>query len=166
MQKIGLYLLGGLLLIGCAGGRADKKAAAPAENQVRGLELLDESFDPASLNDPDYPIQPKSRKDASHLLSQMQQAEKADTTEQQLFGYRVQILQTEDAEEARKVQKEAILDLDAEVYLIYDNPYYKIRVGDFRTRYEAEQFLEKVLRQGYSAAWIVRTKIKASNKQP
>ncbi|MDQ7063811.1 MAG: SPOR domain-containing protein [candidate division KSB1 bacterium] len=154
-----VWLLGMALLAGCAGSRSDKGEAPATESRVGGMEHLDESFDPATLNDPEYPIKPKSQKASSPLLSQTRRTEQADTTEQQLLGYRVQILQTEDAEEARKVQKEAILDLDAEVYLIYDNPYYKLRVGDFRTRYEAEQFLEKVIRRGYSAAWIVRTKI-------
>ncbi len=29
-------------------------------------------------------------------------------------------------------------------YITYDEPYYKLRVGDFRSRFEAQQFLKKI----------------------
>ncbi|RME00906.1 MAG: SPOR domain-containing protein, partial [Calditrichaeota bacterium] len=107
-----------------------------------------------------YPIQPKEGEKATGQAAKSTQASPTDTSAAKtMLGYRVQILQTEDAEEARMVQKDAILALDADVYLIYDNPYYKVRVGDFASRYEAETFLEKVVKKGYSSAWIVRTRI-------
>ncbi len=40
-------------------------------------------------------------------------------------------------------------------YVVYEAPYFKLRVGDFRTRLDARRFLEVVRRQ-YPGAYIVR----------
>lgn len=39
-------------------------------------------------------------------------------------------------------------------YIIYDEPYFKLRAGDFRTRLDARRFLEEI-REDYPAAYIV-----------
>ena len=147
------------ILAGCAGSktRPQGEATSPAKTAV--MEDLDERFDPGSVNEPEYPIKPRQQEERVDLLTQLRSAPEDTGEAAFLIGYRIQILQTEDAEEARKMQKDAILELDTDAYLIYDEPYYKVRVGDFRTRYEAEQFLEKVHRKGYASAWIVRTRI-------
>ena len=44
-------------------------------------------------------------------------------------------------------------------YVIYRAPYYRLRVGDFRSKIEAEQFLHRILRY-YPSAYVVKTKIK------
>ncbi len=44
-------------------------------------------------------------------------------------------------------------------YVIYSSPYYRLRVGDFRTEIEAERFLQQIIRR-YPAAYVVSTKIR------
>jgi hypothetical protein len=44
---------------------------------------------------------------------------------------------------------------DANGYLTFDEPYYRVRVGDFRTRLEAEKFLRKISRK-YPGAWVIQ----------
>jgi len=39
-------------------------------------------------------------------------------------------------------------------YIIYEEPYFKLRVGDFGTRLDARRFLEKI-RRDYASAYIV-----------
>lgn len=39
-------------------------------------------------------------------------------------------------------------------YIVYEEPYFKLRAGDFRTRLDARRFLEKI-RRDYPAAYIV-----------
>ena len=39
-------------------------------------------------------------------------------------------------------------------YIVYEEPYFKLRAGDFRTRLDARRFLEKI-RDDYSSAYIV-----------
>ena len=44
------------------------------------------------------------------------------------------------------------------VYLTFNAPYYKVRVGDFRNRSEAEILLKK-LKETYPNAFLVKTSI-------
>ena len=43
---------------------------------------------------------------------------------------------------------------DWKSYIVYDEPYFKLRAGDFRTRLDARRFLEEI-RRDYPAAYIV-----------
>ncbi len=47
---------------------------------------------------------------------------------------------------------------DMPAYIIYEEPYFKLRAGDFRTRLDARRFLETIRRQ-YSGAYIVVDRI-------
>ncbi len=40
-------------------------------------------------------------------------------------------------------------------YIVYDSPYFKVRVGDFRTKAEAMSFRER-LKPLFSSTWIVK----------
>ncbi len=43
---------------------------------------------------------------------------------------------------------------DAKAHVIYDNPYFRLKVGDFRTKVEANYFLKKI-KLDYPEAFIV-----------
>jgi len=47
---------------------------------------------------------------------------------------------------------------DVPVYLIFQEPYYKVRIGDYRTKMEAEAFLKKIS-GSYPNAFVVKDKI-------
>ncbi len=47
---------------------------------------------------------------------------------------------------------------DVPVYLIFQEPYYKVRVGDFRTKMEAEKLLREIERE-YPNAFVVSDEI-------
>ena len=71
-------------------------------------------------------------------------------------GFRVQIFSSRNLSEAYQVQIKADSLLPGfNVYLIYDPPYYKVRVGDFRARYEANQAAALILLHGFPNAWAV-----------
>lgn len=72
-------------------------------------------------------------------------------------GYRVQIFLSDDLREASRVMAEARERFEQEVYLEYDAPYYKVRVGDCPTEREGEELLRVARRLGYPDAWLVRT---------
>jgi SPOR domain len=71
-------------------------------------------------------------------------------------GFRVQIGSTQNLSEAiaERAKAETIL-ADYNVYIIYDSPYYKVRAGDFRARYDASQAAGFISDHGFSAAWVV-----------
>jgi hypothetical protein len=41
------------------------------------------------------------------------------------------------------------------VYVVYDAPTYKVRIGDFATRLEAKNALEQIQAKGFTNAWLV-----------
>ena len=43
-------------------------------------------------------------------------------------------------------------------YITFREPYYLLRVGDFRTRLEAIEFLEHI-KKNYPQAWVIKDKI-------
>ncbi len=53
---------------------------------------------------------------------------------------------------------------DLNVYLSFKEPYYRVRVGDFRTRIEALDRLQDIKRK-YRSVWIIKDNIHFSNYQ-
>lgn len=77
-------------------------------------------------------------------------------------GYRIQIFMASgnDALDlSEKVKEEFIEEYpDIPVYLTFGEPNYRVRIGDYRTRLEAERFLEKLSRD-YPGSWVTRDMI-------
>ena len=71
-------------------------------------------------------------------------------------GFRVQILTTQNLTEAiaMKAKADSLLP-NYNIYIVYDSPYYKVRVGDFRARYEANQAVSYIANHGFPNAWSV-----------
>lgn len=72
-------------------------------------------------------------------------------------GYRVQIFMEigneaiRHAESMKRKFTEAFPELP--VYLSYDQPYYRLRVGDFRNRLEAEKYM-RLIKPKFSLAFV------------
>ncbi len=81
-------------------------------------------------------------------------------------GYRIQILMASgnDALDITEEAKSEFLEKypDIPVYLTFGEPNYRVRVGDFRTRLEAERFLERIDRK-YPGAWVTQDNINFPN---
>ncbi len=79
-----------------------------------------------------------------------------------IMGWRVQIFfgsGQKDREKAQDVRAEFIKSFpDIKAYLIYEAPYFKVRVGDFRTKYEALK-LKKNIEIQFTNLWIVEDNI-------
>ena len=74
-------------------------------------------------------------------------------------GYRVQIFFGSERKNATDAKTKLLQLLpDEEVYLIYQQPYFKVRVGDYRTRLEAEAVYRKLIND-FDKAFIVPDKI-------
>lgn len=74
-------------------------------------------------------------------------------------GYRVQIYNGRKADLIKKKTDFLAVFPNAQAYTVYDAPEYKLQVGDFRTRLEAEKFLKEVVKN-YGSGFVVRTMIK------
>jgi len=45
------------------------------------------------------------------------------------------------------------------VYVDFEAPNYKVRVGDFIDRDSAESLQQDLVQMGYNSAWVLRTRI-------
>jgi len=74
-------------------------------------------------------------------------------------GYRVQVLATryfERADSLAIIMKKTVSD---SVYVDFEAPNYKVRIGDFIDRKSAESLQKGLVKMGYNSAWILRTRI-------
>jgi hypothetical protein len=77
-------------------------------------------------------------------------------------GYRIQLFMEsgntalEKAEQVTAKFEEKHGNIPA--YITFGEPYYRVRIGDFRTRLEAIKFLNMIQRS-YPQAWVVKDKI-------
>ena len=74
-------------------------------------------------------------------------------------GYRVQVLATryfERADSLAGIMKNTVSD---SVYVDFEAPNYKVRIGDFIDRDSAESLQQELVRMGYNSAWILRSRI-------
>jgi len=77
------------------------------------------------------------------------------TTQNVVSEYKVQIFATYDEAKAYKVRDEAKAKFTEDVYVEYIPPYYKVRIGHFKLKEEADRFRDIVKEKGYSDAFTV-----------
>lgn len=79
-------------------------------------------------------------------------------------GYRIQIFYGNDMYEAKKVAyefKTKFNGLSTQVEIRYDQPAWKVRVGNFYREVDAQRYL-KTIRETYPGAFLVKTHISAA----
>tara|TARA_B100000686_G_C16536479_1_gene835073 strand:+ start:352 stop:783 length:432 start_codon:yes stop_codon:yes gene_type:complete len=74
-------------------------------------------------------------------------------------GYRIQIFESTVSSIARAEAKRFQNILGDSVYIDFEAPLYKLRIGNFVERKKAERAIESIKRLGAKDAWIIRTKI-------
>ena len=121
-------------------------------------------LDPNTLNDPE-PHWPMVLDNVLEEPVAWDSLFPLDTTAVVTEGYRVQVLATHSAQKADSLQ--ALLEgkIDDPVYVVFETPNYKVRVGDYLSRSQAEAQQAKLVKLGYPNAWILRSRIKPQNVQ-
>lgn len=72
-------------------------------------------------------------------------------------GFRIQIINTTDRNTAMDAKSRVYqLYPELKAYLLYQSPYYRLKVGNFKTRQEAEEYLRSLSRDFHNTAFIVR----------
>lgn len=75
-------------------------------------------------------------------------------------GFRVQLLASADIEAASQLRDSvSLLLLNDWVYVVYHTPYYKVRVGDFLSRIEANRMSSFLRENGFAEAWVVPDRV-------
>jgi hypothetical protein len=77
-------------------------------------------------------------------------------------GYRIQLIMRagntalDEVNELKTEFEESHPEIST--YITFREPYYRLRVGDFRTRLDAVEFMESIKRS-YPQAWVIKDKI-------
>lgn len=151
------------LILSCSLSQFGWKRESESEEKGKGQGVFVEDFDPLSLNDDDIVILPTEETQKDEFVKG-QEADKLtqdseSVTEEMIQGYRVQLLATGDEKQAWAAKKKAIFKFEENVYLEFEAPLYKLRVGDCETKKEAEEIREEAIRKEFRDAWIVPSKV-------
>jgi hypothetical protein len=157
------------MVIGCASSKKDQLVS----DSLTSGENLDESFDPLLLHDDDIAfVMPEApAEDIEPVLFPLEEKNNTPTIQENklIDGFRVQIISIKDLESAARAKSIAVEqfdDLQLKFYLEFDSPYYKVRIGDFKSRDDAERTLTLIRSRGYPKAWIVKTKVWSNPEFP
>ena len=74
-------------------------------------------------------------------------------------GFRIQVFSTNNALAAENTKLRLITLFDQDVSVVFDAPNYKVRIGKFAKRRQAEEFRLQLYNVGYRQAWVVRSRI-------
>lgn len=151
-----------VILSGCSSTeRSRKSSASPAgeEDHKVALSQIEKTFNPSDYDDEIEAVQKQHAFEQQRAAAEQQQD--SVVVESELTqGYRIQIFATGSIDDANAMRQTAVQRLpDDSVYVVFDPPVYKVRVGDFRTRVEANQRLGVISALGFSDAWVVGDKI-------
>lgn len=154
-----------VILAGCSGTfeppsekQADKEEVEPAAKPDR-----DFAYEPLGL-DADNVVVPEkytlARVDAGDEdMTPEMRIPDSDTLEYPTGAYesyRIQLFTSKEYGPAFREQIIAQEVFDKRVWLDYEVPYYKVRVGNFFNRSEADRYLPAAREAGYKTAWVVK----------
>ena len=116
------------------------------------------NFDPDKLKDPE-PRWPKVVSPFSLLTKELKLAGNSDSSQIIIEGFRVQVLATSSQENADRLRYELAIEYGKDIYIVFDAPNYKVRIGNFIDRRLAEKLRLELINKGYPSSWIIRTRI-------
>ena len=80
-----------------------------------------------------------------YLDSIIDKKNRENTINQTINGYRIQLFSGNERNNANNIKTKFLkLYPDQTAYLAYNQPYFKIRIGDFRTKLDAKLFYNKI----------------------
>ena len=158
-MKKAITFLAAFLLAGCSGAREGTKEGEGA-GTGQDLKTYEADFRPSD-HDPAPGTKGSGtadpfRKDSAGTSTTTAAAGDQDFVQ----GFRVQIYSTAsiDAAKAKKGEAESLFPGES-LYVQYDPPAYKIRVGNFHQRYEADRFVRLAIEKGFPDSWTVPERV-------
>ena len=132
------------------------RPASPVDSALVGSNILNIMPKKADGNNAEVNIY------QSEAMDQALQEHLGQNATRTLNGYRVRIF-FDNKQTARVASEEALkrcesLYHDVRAYRTYANPYFKVTVGDFRTKSEAMALLERI-RHEFPSAFVVKENI-------
>jgi hypothetical protein len=142
-----------LLLAGCKGSEETSENTATNTTRKDFLVKYEKTFDPSDYDVDVNTVRAEEKKQHPELEGPSLLVTALPET---IPGFRIQVFLTQDIDEANSIKDTVTAQLpDDWVYVIYDSPYYKVRVGNFPDRSSANLMVKKLVIGGYKDAWVV-----------
>jgi cell division septation protein DedD len=159
------------LLFSCGSGT--KKTAIESDRPAAKNEEAGQWFDTGKLEEKDIHIEKKDPVKISESPKAIEKpvdpiVEEESKANEIVSGFRIQLSASKDSKKMRDALTEAKSFFNPrgyEVYLVYESPMYKLRVGDALDRKRAEKLLSLCQDNGYRDAWIVPDMINSALDQ-
>ncbi len=158
-STIGILLV--FLLIGCGESKETFRPALTGDQTKKApLSYYESTLRPSDF-DEEVEIVQKAHAQSAGSIPLDIPTDSTIVIEEQIQGFRIQIFATSSIDEANGAKKGAEEKaLRDSIYIVYDPPVYKVRIGDFATRLEANQHLSRLINIGYPDAWVVADRVK------
>lgn len=150
-----------------AAGQNTPAGAAPVDSTYAGRPAVDSTLAGKNIfkmlgSSANTSREGKIVIDQSQDLSRAMSSHIARNSGKRMVGYRIRIF-FDNRQNARDMSERIAGGFKAQhpgiaVYREYENPYFKVTVGDFRTKEDAKRFLNAI-RGSYPSGFIVREKI-------
>lgn len=145
-----------LLLTGCAPREVIREAEE--DTYVHDLHRYEREFNPSDYNIPPAVVQEDDEYQPADPFRIPETEE--DIAPEYIQGFRIQLFSTSDIEAAQEVYRYAdSLFTEHWVYIVFEVPFYKVRLGDFENRPQANRMLADVTRRGFRDAWVVPDRV-------
>jgi hypothetical protein len=157
-MKVVLVLVCAAVLAGCGSSEESvkTKAAPPGDDQLRTYEA---EFRPSDYDAEIRRLLTEDKEKSSPQIQNGGQNVRPQPLEV-VPGFRVQVFSSSNIDLAKaKKQEMEVRFPEVPFYLEYDAPSYKIRGGNFLTRFDADRFLRDITAEGYRDAWIVPERV-------
>jgi len=122
--------------------------------ELINLEPMPAAQDTTVIAEPTLDLQPVQEETPPVISTPVQPVQPAMVT-----GYRVQIFAFNDMASANNAIKSAQPKFDFPLYVDFHEGLYKVRVGNFLNKNEAEHYRAMAVNKGYADAWVVECQI-------
>jgi hypothetical protein len=158
------------LIASCSTSQFGWKSESGSEEKSSKGKGYVEDFDPLTLEEEDIVVNPQEKtpieESGEDVVKPTPSEDLAIHEGGMIQGFRVQLLATTDENQARDAKKKAIFKFQTGVYLVFEAPHYKLRIGDCAARKEAEDLKKEAFRNGFPDAWIVPSKVYQLKEEP
>ena len=173
--RIALVSVAGAALVGCGASAPPKQATSrvePAPSKSPYDFRKEGVIPPASGGEarPEADVEEIAVSDSGLTVSDAEAP--VDTTQQAVAladsladGFRIQVFATGDREIAENSRAVAAERLGVPAYLDLEGGVYKVRVGDYVNRADADRVLSTVRGHYYPDAWVVASRVKVARGQ-
>jgi hypothetical protein len=160
---VGIILLM-VITVGCTSSKPFQSEEKEKNEQPKEKKLLlseyEETLDPVEF-DREIEFVQKVRPEEQKQKSPLEIPKDSLIIREEIVqGFRIQIFSSSNVDETALMKNLALEKFVGDsIYIVYDAPVYKVRVGDFVNRYDANQRLQEFVEKGYRDAWIVPDRI-------